>query len=138
MTINGTDKNNAAALSEVQMNTLNTALRLLNALPLQYKIITNNGLEFGALQAAEPKPVKAEKERKRSIHYPYGAITGGLNRDFGSLQVGDVAQIPLDMFPALATKQFQSTVAGWANNKWGAGSYKMCRTDKHIEVLRVA
>lgn len=136
MTTNGKSTTKTpAALSEVQMAALNQAVKILNALPLQYRVITDTGLEFGALQGTT---TKSGKKRERCLHYPYGTISAGVKERCSGLEVGGVVQLPVDLFPLMPIDSFYSTIAGWCNNTWGPGSYKMCKTATHIEVLRIS
>lgn len=124
-----------STMTEVQMNTLNTVIKLLNALPVQYRIETDSGMAFGALQSTT---TLKGTTRKRCTKYPYGTVTKTIAPYLDKLEIGDVAQLPLDLLPLLTTDSLYSTIAGWCNNNWGSGAYKMCRTKLHIEVLRVA
>lgn len=59
MTTNGTNQTNA--MTEIQQTTLDRAIKLLNALPLQYAIRTEDGREFGALPIAAPADERADQ-----------------------------------------------------------------------------
>lgn len=123
-------------MTEIQQTTLDRAIKLLNALPLQYAIRTEDGREFGALPIAAPQDERASIKRCRS--YPYGMLTKGIKHYVETMAVGDVVQIPLAEFDKAAPKHVQSVVAAVCGTLWGNGSYATGKTDTHVEVLRLS
>lgn len=120
------------ALSEIQKKTLFNALKLLDALPVEYIVVRADG-EFhkrGALSLATAEP------KKRVFKYPFGEVAKYVDQFLAGIQVGDVAVIPVGPYD-LDTIRASATAR--ASKQWGNGSYNsMTNAAGDYEILRVA
>ena len=119
-------------MKEVQKLSLERAIRLLSILPCKFKVITDDGDEFGELE------VKDVPKRK-PLANPYGTFTAYIRehvKDGGTtVKVGDVVQIPLGSWDG---ETLRRSVSSYFSKAWGAGSHSSCITETHVEVFRTA
>jgi hypothetical protein len=114
---------------------LKRAIGLLYASGAQFKVIAEDGTEFGDLKVAsieEDKP----KKRTRTLKYPYGSIAAHYKPYLLDMKVGDVAKIPYGEFDA---DTLHSAVAAHCSQFWGRKTYISTarHDDKIVEILRV-
>ncbi len=114
----------------VKEKALQQALRTLEALGCQYKVITAEGEEHGALQVQRQKPA-----RTRTLRHPPGTFKNYLAPHMEPMKVGDVAVIPSGEF---APTELQGAVTSLACNRWGKGSYMTTVKGSTVELLRIA
>ena len=115
-------------MKEIELKTLNNAIRLLNAIKCDYAIIDIDGNKHGTL-----KIVNKKKEHK----YPHGSITKHVRQYFVPLEVGDSFEIPIGDFDY---KSVQSVTGYLFGETWGKGNYTSCyiKENTAIQVLRLA
>lgn len=120
--------------TELKQRALLDAIKRIDNLGVQYKIIAPDGTEHGALVAVVPTPEKVRKHRPRK--YPHKALNNYINPFLETLTApGKQVFIPLDIFDADAV---QSTASSLAGKKWGKGNYRTSRDvlRKGVDVLR--
>ena len=113
----------------VKDKSLAHALKILDALNCQYKVIASDGNEYGQLQIA---PLR---KRKPSNKYKWGERSAYVRPHLKSLAIGDVAVIPPAHF---GLTDLQSTVTSVAHQLWGPSSYSSSITGGSVELLRIA
>ena len=122
--------------TELKNRVLVDALKRIDSLGVQYKIIAPDGTEYGTLVAFVPTP-KKEQTRKRAPHkYPRNALRDYVTPYLYTMVPGDEVFIP---FGAFDVEALQSTVASRAFHMWGAGNYVTSRdlTRCGVSLLRV-
>jgi hypothetical protein len=115
---------------DIKTEAIKKAIRMLDAVKAQYKIISEDGQEFGKLEVAAAKP-------KRSLRHRFFAQTGYLEK-ITNMAVGDVVFLSP---PTDATcEQMRSAVCGSLNRKYGGGSCMTTinKSQNQIEVLRMS
>jgi hypothetical protein len=120
--------------TELKNRVLIDALKRIDSLGVQYKIIAPDGKEYGTLVVAAPVP---EKVRKRAPHkYPHNALRDYVLGYITTMGPGDEVIIPVGDFDL---KSLQSSVSSRAGQMWGAGNYLTTRDPirNGVEVLRV-
>jgi hypothetical protein len=117
------------SMPEIVKRTIQQAIKLLDASGAKYKIIDQDGNEFGTLTASIPK-----KTNKNYAHPP-GTMFRYYHPLVKNMQVGDVVVIDSGEF---TPKSLQGALTGWATAQWGKGSYKTCIIESNIEILRCA
>ena len=115
-------------MKEIELKTLNSAIRLLNAIKCSYAIIDTDGNKHGTLEIAEKKI-----ERK----YPYGSITKHVRQYLKELDVGDYLEIPIANFDF---ETIQSVGCSLFHQSWGKGNYTTCGVNENtaLQVMRLA
>lgn len=118
-------------MKDIQMKTLNTVIRLLSVLPVKYKVVTEDGEEFGELEI-----VKHHKRESRNPHKKWGDLTEYARSCVQSMEIGDVAVLPCADFDP---DSLRSAACSWLSKNWGNGSYKtlLSKDNSAIEVLRI-
>lgn len=120
--------------TELKNRVLVDALKRIDSLGVQYKIIAPDGKEYGTLVAVVPTP---EKVRKRAPHkYAHNALRDYVLGYITSMAPGDEVFIPVGDFDV---KSVQSSVSSRAGQLWGFGNYVTSRdlTRNGITLLRV-
>lgn len=115
---------------KVQKITLERAILMLNAIKAKYKIIAEDGTEYGDLELAP-------KKGKRTLRYALGEMSEYYRPMVEDMKPGDVRVVPAGKF---AVEALRGTMTGWIAYKWGAGAAvtSVNRKDNTIEVLRVS
>lgn len=118
-------------MREIQVKTLHNAIRLLSVLPVKYKVVTENGEEFGELEV-----VKQAKRVPRNPHKKWGDIADYAKSFIGSMEVGEVVFLPCADFDP---ESLRSSASSWMSKTWGNGSYTTLLSKDHstVEVLRL-
>lgn len=112
-------------MKEIQMKELQRIIKFLDGAGCQYKIVTDDGQEFGDLQAAKQKTQR---------QFPYGAFRSyidariDLSAEVGSVHVVDCGEYPPD--------RIQSAICSRLSEKWGSGNYTTYRNGNTVEILR--
>ena len=115
------------SMPEVVRRTIAQAIKLLDASGAKYKIIDQDGNQYGSLIVTEPK--KASKSYK----HPPGTMHRFYYPLIKDMQPGDVVAIKnFDFEP----RALQGAVTAWASEHWGKGSYKTCLVGPDVEILR--
>ena len=115
---------------DIKTEAIKKAIRMLDAVKAQYKVISEDGQEFGELEVADSKP-------KRSVRHRFFAQTGYLEKINNMATVDVVSLSP----PTDSTcEQMRSAVCGSLNRKYGGGSCitTINKATNQIEVLRIA
>ena len=114
-------------IPEIVKRTIAQAIKLLDASGCKYKVIDQDGNEYGSLAVVEPK--KTSKNYK----YPPGTMHKFFYPLIKDMKVGDVVVIKnFDFEP----RSLQSAITAWASWHWGNGSYKTCLVGPDVEILR--
>lgn len=114
-------------MPEIVKRTIAQAIKLLDASGAKYKIIDQDGNQYGSLIVTEPK--KASKSYK----HPPGTMHRFYYPLIKDMKPGNVVVIKnFDFEP----KALQGAVTAWASEHWGKGSYKTCMVGPDIEILR--
>ena len=118
-------------MKDVQLKLLQRCIRDLEALGCTFAIVDTEGVKHGTLEVAEPK------SRKSRCEFEFGSVTKYLEPYIRDLQVGQVAEIPVNEF---GYSRLQSTAGSWFNKKYGAGSQTSTQNkDKNtLELMRLA
>jgi len=122
--------------TELKQRVLLDALKRIDNLGVQYKIIAPDGAEYGTLVAVQPK-VKPVKERKRkSPKYAVGELKTYISSFVADLQPGNEVFVPVDKYDIQA---IQSALAGHGFKYWGGGNYVTERdwSRNGVTILRV-
>ena len=115
------------SVPEIVKRTVAQAIKLLDASGVKYKIIDQDGNEFGDLVVVEPK--KTNKIYK----HPPGTMYRFYYPLIKDMKVGDVVAIKnFDFEP----RALQGAITAWATEHWGKGSYKTCVVGPDVEILR--
>lgn len=123
---------------DIITKTAKDATRLLNIIRAQYIIVLPTGEQIieGDLKLHVPDATPQRKKRAQSRN-PLGFLRGHIMPHLKSLNVGDVAVIPV---PSNSTiKEIQGSAASISNVLWGKGNYKTMRNVEtgNCEVLRM-
>ena len=114
-------------MKDLQRKELTRVLMFIDSIGCKYKIITDEGKEFGTLELA---PIK---KRKTSM-YVHGEISRWyrphVDLDVG---VGVVQEIPLGKYPA---ETIRGGMCAWLTKEWGKDTYVTSITDTHVELMR--
>ena len=111
---------------DVRTKAITQAVRLLNAAHAQFKIISENGEEFGELEIVAAKT----RTRRHNVFAASGYIP-----KIEAMQVGDVEV--LESPETEDVKKFRSAVCGCAGRVFGNGNYTTLVNGNTIELLRV-
>jgi hypothetical protein len=117
-------------MMQVQQIALDRALKSLDVLGAQYRVILPDGSSYGTLEVMP--------ERKRAARsFEYGEITAYFLSQVESMQPGDCISISGDKF---GPEQVRKTISAWAARHWGPGSVitSVTREANIVEVLRVS
>lgn len=120
--------------TELKQRVLIDALKRIDNLGVQYKIIAPDGAEYGTLVAVQPTP---EKERKRQPpKYERNALRNHVLGFIGTMNPGDEVFVPVGDFDV---KAVQSSLSSRAGTLWGEGNYLTSRDSKRsgVTILRV-
>jgi len=122
--------------TELKQRVLLDALKRIDNLGVQYKIIAPDGAEYGTLVAVQPKvkPVKARV--RRSPKYAQGELKTYISPFVDELQPGKEVFVPIDKYDVEA---IQSALAGYGFKYWGGGNYVTERdwSRSGVTILRV-
>lgn len=119
-------------MKQVQIQAAEKAIALLKASGAQYKVIFDDGTEYGDLEVVTPK--------KRIRRTPHGVLTSMYKDPINTAEVGDVIQFPVADVAAIdiAPETLRSAATAYASMTWGNGSYTSTITDTHVEILRIS
>ena len=114
---------------DIKKDAINKAIRLLDAVKAKYKIITEDGEEFGELEVM----VKPKYSLRRRVF----AETGYIEK-IKPMAVGDV--VTLSPPDGSTCEQMRSAVCGTLNRMYGAGACMTTinKVTNQVEVLRVS
>lgn len=114
-------------MKEIQLKELARCIKFIEAVGCQYKIVTDDGQEFGNL---ETKPVRTRRPTK----YPYGTLSNHIRQHLKlDVEVGNVQEVPVDEYdPAI----LRSGVCAILTKTWGLDTYITNKKETHIEILR--
>jgi len=114
-------------IPEIVKRTIAQAIKLLDASGCKYKVIDQDGNEYGVLAVSEPK------KSGKTFKHPPGTMHRFYHPLIKDMKPGDVVVIKnFDFEP----RALQGAVTAWASEHWGKGSYKTCMVGPDIEILR--
>jgi hypothetical protein len=118
--------------TELKQRVLLDALKRIDNLGVQYKIIAPDGAEYGTLVVAPPEV----KKKKSASKYPHGEMKTYVSSMIGGMQPGDEMFVPVGKYDL---KSVQSALATYAFVNWGAGNYVTAqeRVRGGVTILRV-
>lgn len=113
------------------MRELQRAVKFIEALGCEFKVITPEGDEFGTLE------VKVAKNKTRApLRYAYGEIARFYKPQLNlQSEIGDVQEIAVGKF---TPEDIRSGVCSVLTKEWGKDSYTTSVNDHSVEVLRIA
>jgi hypothetical protein len=116
---------------DIQKKALFSLVAMLQKSGAQFKIILDDGTEYGELEVQ----VKKICTRKPSL-LPRGTLTTFFTPYVSALEVGDVSAIPLS---GLDGESLRSSLSSWIHAHWGAsgGTTILNKTTNSLEVLRL-
>lgn len=121
----------ANQMPEVVRKTVETAVRLLEATGVGYKVVTPDGKEYGKLTVVTPKKRIINTDRE------YGAIRKYYDRFVQyDAEVGDVFEIP--MTKEFTAEEIRSGVCAKLSTRWGKGTYTTAIAGDKVQILRTA
>lgn len=114
----------------VVTQTIEKAVRLLEATGCEYKIIATTGEQYGRLE------VVTKKHRTRNLSRPYGELTKYFEKfvKYDSA-IGDVIEVPVGTYPA---EDIRSGVCAKLSAVWGKGTYVSVIEGDRVQILRTA
>lgn len=116
-------------MKDLQRKELAHVLKFIEALGCTYKVITDDGQEFGTLTVATPK-----SRTRRPSKFAYGEVAAWYKQHVNLFAVpGVVQEIPLGKFGA---EDIRGGMCAWLTSKWGKGTYVTAVTKTHVEVMR--
>ena len=115
-------------MKEIQRKEFLRCVKFIEAVDCKFKIITDDGEEFGTLE------VKETKARTRSpLKYPYGALSSWYRpRLDTAAPVGAVQEIPAGSFDVEAVR---SGICSELTRAWGRESYTTNIIGTTVEVM---
>lgn len=115
-------------MKSIDKKAIDRAVLLLLAAKAKFKIIAEDGTEYGELEAALPK--------RRKFANPRGTLKDHFYPFIADMTPGDVRTIPAKEFGA---ERIRSSLAGWIATNWGNGAAitSVDRKANTVEVLRV-
>lgn len=116
---------------DIQLVAIQKLVVMLQKSGAQYKIILDDGTEYGELEVQ----VKKTGTRRPSL-LPRGTLKAFYTPYVAPLEVGDVVGIPLGSMDAESTR---SSLSSWIFTNWGAGggSTMINKRTGELEVLRL-
>jgi hypothetical protein len=116
----------------IQQIALERAINTLKGLGAQYKIILQDGTEYGDLHV---KPADKPRTRAISLH-PWGALKDHYMPYVKDMEPGGAGKIPFGVFEP---DNLRGSLAAWCNKHWGAGASitSIDRGNKVIEIIRL-
>lgn len=116
-------------MSDLRNEAIKRAVLLLQASKAKFKVIAEDGTEYGDLAIAPPvsgiKRKRMFKSGELQAHYkPY----------LDKLEPGDLASIPILSYPP---ESLRSAITAAACNRWGKGSAMSCVREDNVELLRI-
>jgi hypothetical protein len=114
---------------------LKDAIKLLDALKVQYAILDLEGNQHGSLEIKRIKRVPI-KSRRSPRNYEFGALANYLRPYITALQIGDMAVIPSGPF---ALPHIARSSSSMAHHLWGKGNSKhtLVREKNSVELMRI-
>lgn len=116
-------------MHHIQKKTLDDVLKMISGTGCRYKIVTPTGEEYGDLKiAVEPDQniIKVKPQRAKYKHL--------FEKQILELGVGEVAVIPVP--DNVLVDNFQAAISGFCSNALGIGSFRTCRINGNVEVVR--
>ncbi len=116
---------------DIQKKALFSLVAMLQKSGAQFKIILDDGTEYGELEVQVKKAIK-----RRPSLLPHGTLTTHFTPYVTELEVGDVSAIPLS---GIDGESLRSSLSSWIHANWGArgGTTMVNKTTNSVEVLRL-
>lgn len=117
---------------DIQKKAIEKFLSVLDGAGAKYKIVLDDGTEYGELQVVQKKEIK-----RKSPILPMGTYTNYFRPHMETLPVGGVLALP---FNDLDPETLRGSVSSWAITNWGKGSVTtmLNHAEQRIEVLRLS
>lgn len=117
--------------------TFKRILAALEAAPLKFKIVFDDGTEYGTLEVSG----KGKKKKKQmSKLRPHGTISAYLTPLMVNMKIGELRTIPLpNNIPDFNLNALLSNMSSRSVKLWGAGSATVCTNAQRtgVEILRI-
>lgn len=121
----------ANQMPAVIKQTVEKAVKLLDATGSSYKVITADGTEYGKLEVVPPRKRKINTDRE------YGAIRKYYDRFVKyDAQIGDVFEIPVSQ--GFTAEEIRGGVCAKLTGHWGKGTYTTAIVEDRVQILRTA
>jgi hypothetical protein len=115
-------------MKELQQKELQKILRFLDAIDCKYKIITDDGQEFGGLSVVEKKILKRQLKR------PYGDLSKFYKPKLNlQVKIGEVQEIDCENYNPV---DIRSSICSYLGKVWGKGTYTTCTKKNIVEVMK--
>lgn len=121
---------------------LNKALKMLDAVQANYKVVLPDGREFGALPmkhtgAMRRNPSTAGKRiaKAHAEGREWGDFANYIKPKLEGVKPGEVVIIPKDKYDLT---MLSKNVSNYAGLVWGRGTFKSLKGDTGVEVLRIS
>ena len=113
---------------DVKTIALQHAIKTLNSVGAKYKIIAEDGSEYGTLVLG--------KQPKRQLEFPMGQVREYYLPFIKDMKAGQVAKIPAGVF---GLERIQGGVGAYASQTWGKKSVVTHQDEENgvVEVLRI-
>lgn len=119
-------------MKEIQLKELHRCIKFIAGVGCRFKIITEDGQEFGDLQVVTEQP----KGKRGPLKYPYGALTAWFRPRLDiNAEVGSVQTIECGEFDA---ETLRGSLCSELGKRWGNDTYTSAIVGDHIEILRTA
>lgn len=116
---------------DIQKKQVEKWATMLDAWGVKFKIILDDGAEFGGLEVIK------EKSHKRHLKYPWGLMAAYVKPFVENMAVGDVVAIP---FGDYDRKSVQGAASAACHAMWGKGAHNVMTNNKTncVELMRIA
>ena len=130
--------------TELQKRALGSALALLKASGAKYKVITEDGQEYGELEVAAPRKVSAKTGKplaRRKYRHTKGEMRAYYLPFLEKCGVGEEVTVPYGHFSSPEDKtSLRGAICGYCSHYWGTGKdgyYMSTMMDDGVHVLRI-
>lgn len=127
----------ADGLNPLQQKALRQALRIMDALPIQYVVLTADGQAHTKGDIVyQLKKAKRTKGQPRTSKYPYGSVTKHVKMYIDPMEPGDCVDVPVAPFDV---ETVMKGCSSYGVRQWGPGMVMVARTadGAAIQVLRI-
>lgn len=114
----------------VKVNALAQAIKILNALKINYAIIDEDGNKHGNLEVADPK-------KRAAPEFPRGEVRSHVLQFIEKIQVGEIKEVPADKY---GLARVRANACSWMIEKYGAGccTTSISHEKNTVEILRIS
>ena len=116
-------------MKDIQRKEFTRVLKFIESIGCTYKIIADDGEEFGELEVMSSRS-------RAPLKYAYGEISNWY-KPYVNLKagVGVVQEIPFGKFEP---ETIRGGLCSWLTKEWGKDTYLTAITDTHVELMRTS